>query len=274
VQSDGTVSARYEYGPFGEPIRETGTFARSNPFRWSTKYWDLETALVYYGYRYYSPGLGRWISRDPIEELDVTNPYVFVRNSNSFIDVDGRFSASEVLVSSAYGAGIGALVNVTGGWMFSRGGYSLAKLRDDFISGAVAGAVSGGIGGANALLMRAAYVGPGTVGYKGYMAMVSGFSSCVGYLAGNLSIGETSLRNNKEGAIGFGTAFALGALLGYGGGALAEHAVESKILDMGLELAGSVGSGMALFAVDAAESVVDFWQNRLVKPILNQTNEP
>ncbi|NLH75163.1 MAG: hypothetical protein GX456_19120 [Verrucomicrobia bacterium] len=57
VKADGTVSARYEYGPFGEPIRVTGTFARSNPFRWSTKYWDEETDLVYYGYRYYSPNL-------------------------------------------------------------------------------------------------------------------------------------------------------------------------------------------------------------------------
>lgn len=57
VKSDGTVSARYEYGPFGEPIRVTGAFARSNPFRWSTKYWDEETDLVYYGYRYYSPNL-------------------------------------------------------------------------------------------------------------------------------------------------------------------------------------------------------------------------
>ena len=34
----------------------------------STKFYDDETGLVYYGYRYYSPNLGRWISRDPIEE--------------------------------------------------------------------------------------------------------------------------------------------------------------------------------------------------------------
>jgi len=81
VQSDGTVSARYEYGPFGEPIRETGTFARSNPFRWSTKYWDPESDLVYYGYRYYSPSLGRWISRDPIEEDAGLSVYGYARNS-------------------------------------------------------------------------------------------------------------------------------------------------------------------------------------------------
>ena len=84
VKSDGAVSAWYEYGPFGEPIRETGTFARSNPFRWSTKYWDLETDLVYYGYRYYSPSLGRWISRDPMDEQEGINLCLF--NCNSPLD--------------------------------------------------------------------------------------------------------------------------------------------------------------------------------------------
>lgn len=38
------------------------------PFRWSTKYTDNETGLVYYGYRYYSPGMGRWVNRDPSEK--------------------------------------------------------------------------------------------------------------------------------------------------------------------------------------------------------------
>ncbi len=68
VKTDKTVTARYEYGPFGELIRASKSFARSNPFRFSTKYCDEETGLVYYGYRYYVPSLGRWLSRDPIGE--------------------------------------------------------------------------------------------------------------------------------------------------------------------------------------------------------------
>lgn len=32
----------------------------------STKYWDEDTKLAYYGYRYYGPGVGRWLSRDPL----------------------------------------------------------------------------------------------------------------------------------------------------------------------------------------------------------------
>ena len=36
--------------------------------------------LAYYNYRYYSPELGRWLSRDPIEEKGGVNLYLFARN--------------------------------------------------------------------------------------------------------------------------------------------------------------------------------------------------
>ncbi len=78
--ANGTVSATYEYGPFGEVIRMTGPMAKANPFRFSTKYQDDETGLLYYGHRYYDPSTGRWLSRDPIEEEVSPNLYVFVRN--------------------------------------------------------------------------------------------------------------------------------------------------------------------------------------------------
>src|SRR5690606_8668473 len=71
--ADGTVSARYEYGPFGELVRATGTMAKLNPFRFSTKYQDGETDLLYYGYRYYNASTGRWLSRDPINECGSKN---------------------------------------------------------------------------------------------------------------------------------------------------------------------------------------------------------
>ena len=35
---------------------------------------------IYYNYRYYSPELGRWLSRDPIEEDGGYNLYGMVRN--------------------------------------------------------------------------------------------------------------------------------------------------------------------------------------------------
>ena len=53
--SNGAVAASYEYSPSGELLRCAGTYAKTNPFRFSTKYVDDETSLVYYGARYYSP---------------------------------------------------------------------------------------------------------------------------------------------------------------------------------------------------------------------------
>jgi RHS repeat-associated protein len=67
--SDATWAAQYEYGPFGELIRATGPMAKANPFRFSTKYQDDETDLLYYGERYYSASTGRWNSREPLNAL-------------------------------------------------------------------------------------------------------------------------------------------------------------------------------------------------------------
>lgn len=78
--SDGQVSAKYEYSPTGELLHCEGPYAKSNPFRFSTKFIDDETGLIYYGQRYYSPSLGRFINRDPIEETAGFNLYGFCRN--------------------------------------------------------------------------------------------------------------------------------------------------------------------------------------------------
>ena len=82
----GAVSAHYRYGPFGEVIRATGPMAKANPFRFSTKYQDDETDLLYYGYRYYNASTGRWTSRDPAQEDGGENLYGFVSDD----PVNGR----------------------------------------------------------------------------------------------------------------------------------------------------------------------------------------
>jgi RHS repeat-associated protein len=79
----GTLAAAYEYGPYGEPIATSGAYADKNPVRFSTKYTDDETGLVYYGRRYYDPRNGRFLGRDPIEEEGGLNLYGFVGNDPS-----------------------------------------------------------------------------------------------------------------------------------------------------------------------------------------------
>jgi RHS repeat-associated protein len=85
--SDGTGAAQYEYGPFGELIRCSGTASKTNPFRFSSKYQDDESDLLYYGHRYYSASIGRWLSRDPIGEKGTASLYTFVIN-NPIFNVD------------------------------------------------------------------------------------------------------------------------------------------------------------------------------------------
>ena len=82
IRSDGVLAAAYEYGPFGEMLRAevSDTTVADNPFRHATKFSDLESGLVYYGLRYYSPSLGRFINRDPIGEAGGVNLYAFVGN--------------------------------------------------------------------------------------------------------------------------------------------------------------------------------------------------
>jgi RHS repeat-associated protein len=79
--STGAGAAQFEYGPFGESLRVTGTAAANLPFRFSTKYQDAETGFYYYGYRYYCPSTRRWLSRDFIEENGGANLYGMVGNS-------------------------------------------------------------------------------------------------------------------------------------------------------------------------------------------------
>lgn len=78
--SGGALEATYEYDPSGNLLRSEGLYAKNNPFRFSTKWQDDETGLINYGFRYYSPTLGRFINRDPIGEKGGLNLYGFCGN--------------------------------------------------------------------------------------------------------------------------------------------------------------------------------------------------
>ncbi|MCK4983838.1 MAG: RHS repeat-associated core domain-containing protein, partial [Victivallaceae bacterium] len=80
MDSSGNTVAKYEYSPFGVQTSATGTYAATNRFCFSSEYYDSETQLVYYNYRYYSPTLGRWLSRDPIMEAGGWNLYGMIHN--------------------------------------------------------------------------------------------------------------------------------------------------------------------------------------------------
>ena len=60
----------------------SGSVVPANPLQWSSEIYDSELDLVYYNYRHYSPALGRFLSRDPIEEQGGLNLYAFVGNDS------------------------------------------------------------------------------------------------------------------------------------------------------------------------------------------------
>jgi RHS repeat-associated protein len=102
--STGLLSANYEYGAFGELIRASGPTAKMNPLRFSTKYQDDETGLVYFGYTYLNATTGRWLNADPLGEFGSLNLYEFCYNRPLYgIDPSGLDFLQDI---ANYSAGV------------------------------------------------------------------------------------------------------------------------------------------------------------------------
>jgi RHS repeat-associated protein len=90
ADEQGVIVAEYVYDAYGGTIAKTGIMADAFTHRFSTKYYDAETGLYYYGYRFYDPVMHRWLNRDPIEEEGGLNLYAFCGNSGmNMFDVMG-----------------------------------------------------------------------------------------------------------------------------------------------------------------------------------------
>lgn len=59
---------------------ERGIATDACPFRHRTRYYDSESWLYYYGYRYYDPSATKWISKDPLGETGGWNLTCFCDN--------------------------------------------------------------------------------------------------------------------------------------------------------------------------------------------------
>jgi RHS repeat-associated protein len=100
----GQETARYSYDAFGKTLLANGAMAQVNRYRFSTKPVEVASGLCFYGYRYYSPELGRWPGKDPIGEAGGVNLYGMVRNNPvNTIDILGK-------TPTAIGAGVGSCI--------------------------------------------------------------------------------------------------------------------------------------------------------------------
>ena len=107
TDSAGVIKAESDYYPWGGELQFVNN--DSNDYKFTGKKRDAETGLDYFGARYYSNGLGRFVSADwsavpvPVPYADLSNPqtldqYAYVHNNPmTFGDPDGHDGGAGVL---------------------------------------------------------------------------------------------------------------------------------------------------------------------------------
>lgn len=77
----GQVTVARDFDPFGVPLQADG----GNPFGYTGEWWESQVELLYLRARWYEPGTGRFISKDPFPGYAYSpqslNRWVYVRNN-------------------------------------------------------------------------------------------------------------------------------------------------------------------------------------------------
>ena len=90
IAPNGTLFESYDLDAFG---KETTSNPPINPWRFCSK--RIEGDLIFFGLRFYSPSLGRWLTPDPSGFSDGPNLYAYVLNSpNNRLDLFGLHADS------------------------------------------------------------------------------------------------------------------------------------------------------------------------------------
>ncbi len=97
--SAGTVAETYAYDSYGKVTASTGTLV--NPFQYTGREFDSETAVYYYRARYFDPSAGRFLSQDPIRYGGGVNFYAYTRN-NPVLRIDPFGYSDGVCNNPAY----------------------------------------------------------------------------------------------------------------------------------------------------------------------------
>ena len=84
ADANGGVVAAYAYNAFGSIVGKSGPLADSLQFRFSTKYYEEETGLYYFGYRFLNPEILQWMTPDPSGEQGGVNLYAFCGNAPTY----------------------------------------------------------------------------------------------------------------------------------------------------------------------------------------------
>ncbi len=232
----GRVVWSADYRAFGEAIPRIDQVA--NPWRLPGQYFDEETGLHYNRFRYYSPVLGRYLTRDPLTFLAGTNFYAYVNNNpinaTDPLGLSWWGTALSVVAGVAVGVAVVALAPVA---------LPLAIVA----AGAAAGAVGFGLNQAlnedhfclECILkaaLKGAFVGavaalpfaflPATAGVAAFMG-AGGLSGAMGYAA-NWAATPGAKWNWGQFATSVGIGAATGGLGRYLGGRFAQSSEEGQ----------------------------------------------
>lgn len=210
LNKTGTLVAKYEYDAWGNvtaiPAAEDGCghavdspdhIAHVNPFRYRGYYYDAETGFYYTHSRYYDSEVGRFISPDTLEVLDIQddlydkNLYIYC-DDNPVIRIDSSGAVWHLAIGAAVGVATQFIADVgfglASGSSFGEVMSSLSPV--DYASAAIGGAIAAtGIGIVGSVTINAALGGAtylANCSYKGVTANEKGFitSTVIGGVSG------------------------------------------------------------------------------------------
>ena len=188
ADASGNVVATVTYDPYGNPTATVGSFA--TPLGYDGQMTDAESGLTYLRARYYDPGTGQFMSRDPLVAITGSAYGYGGDDPLNGRDPSGLWFGIDDIVASVAGAVVGGTTSVIE-QAASGNGINWAKVG-----------ISAGVGAAGA--EASLYCGP----------------LCGGAIAGGLNEAGNEIYSGNVNPVHIAAATATGGLLGWGVGSL------------------------------------------------------
>jgi RHS repeat-associated protein len=137
INTSDSIIESVTYDVFGKRKQAIGVDKQI--FGFSTKDYDPQTELIYFGFRYYSPLLGRWITRDPIGFRGGFNLYRYVNNNPvNYVDPYGDILQFIVIGGAIIIVGYGVYTSWDEFWDATvEAGQNQQQAVDDLVEGEV-----------------------------------------------------------------------------------------------------------------------------------------
>ncbi|MFN9810450.1 MAG: RHS repeat-associated core domain-containing protein [Deltaproteobacteria bacterium] len=210
LQVNGTASIvqRVSYDEWGIDTVEVGANTL-HPFGFAGGIRMGSTGLWHFGARDYSPFVGQWIQKDPIEYGGGSGLYLYCENDPvNYVDPDGR---NPILVGALTG-GIASFIISVG--LHSLDGSlcgDLGSILDDTAMGIVSGALFGWfLPGATG--MGGAFFGQGSAGSRLFGGALAGAASNVGTTAIGDALGSSPTGRTYAASAALGVAGGIGSV--------------------------------------------------------------